>query len=124
MFKAIKTVATLRQSGYEDESCLLEIESFIDHAERQIEQTYRWVTLEEKIPHDEKEGKAGVPQELTLKVCVVEDQYGFILNHQVMQHQTDDQVAIPIIPKPKKCSLTCQDAALTRDFTVCLISLD
>lgn len=47
-------------------------------------------------------GKAGVPQELGLKVCVVEDQFGFILNHQVMQHQTDDQVAVSIILETKE----------------------
>jgi len=115
MLKAIMTVEGLRKSAYGDESRLLEIEGFIVHAERQIEQTYRRVTLEEKIPHDEKvfsifeehtewisKGKAGVPQELGLKVCVVEDQYGFILNHQVMQHQTDDQVAVPIIFETKE----------------------
>jgi len=115
MLKATTTVDSLRQSDYEDESRLLEIEGFIAHAERQIEQTYRRVTLEEKIPHDEKvfsifeehtewisKGKAGVPQELGLKVCVVEDQYGFILNHWVMQHQTDDQVAVPIISATKE----------------------
>ena len=35
-------------------------------------------------------------------VSTVEDQYGFILNHQVMQHQTDDQVAVPIIFETKE----------------------
>jgi hypothetical protein len=115
MLKAIVTVESLRQSGYKDESRLLEIEGFAAHAERQIEQTYRRVTLEEKIPHDEKvfsifeehtewisKGKAGVPQELGLRVCVVEDQYGFILHHRVMQHQTDDQVAVLIIFETKE----------------------
>lgn len=115
LIKAIVSVGTLRESGYENETRLLEIERFIDHAERQIDQTYRRVILEVQIPHHEKvfsifeehtewisKGKAGVPQELGLKVCVVEDSYGFILNHQVMQHQTDDQVAIPLISETKE----------------------
>jgi transposase, IS5 family len=68
----------------------------------------------EKIPHHEKvfsifeehtewvvKGKAGCPQELGLKVCIVESQHGFILHHQVMQHQTDDQVAVSIIDETK-----------------------
>ncbi len=91
------------------------IEKFIVHAERQIEQIHRRVILGEKIPHAEKvfsifeehtewisKGKAGVPVELGLKVCVLEDQYGFILNHRVMEHETDDQVAIIMVNESKK----------------------
>ena len=49
-------------------------------------------------PHTEwvSKGKAGVPVELGLKVCVVEDQHGFILHHHVMEKTTDDQVAVPV----------------------------
>ena len=49
------------------------------------------------IPHYEKtfslykpytewinKGKAGVPVELGVKVCIMEDQFGFILNHRIM----------------------------------------
>jgi len=38
-----------------------------------------------------------VPVELGLKVCVVEDTQGYLLHHQVMQRQTDDQIAIDLI---------------------------
>ena len=82
---------------------------YIRHAERQIDQIRRRVIFDEKIPHEEKvfsifephtewicKGKAGVPQELGLKVCVLKDQYGFILHHLVMEQQTDDKVAIAI----------------------------
>ena len=78
----------------------------------------------EIIPHDEKvfsifeehtewisKGKAGVPQELGLRVCVLEDQFGFILHHLVMEKQTDDKVTVPItrgakerFPNLKSCS--------------------
>ena len=88
----------------------MEIQNYIQHAERQIDQIYRRVIKGEKIPHSEKvfsifqehtewisKGKAGVPVELGLKVCVLEDQYGFILKHKVMQKQTDDQVAVPMV---------------------------
>lgn len=82
------------------------IQEYIAHAERQIDQIRRRVILNEKIPHEEKvfsifephtewlcKGKAGVPQELGLSVCVLKDQYGFILHHKVLQQQTDDKVA-------------------------------
>jgi len=90
------------------------VEYYIRHAQRQIDQIYRRVISGEKIPHKEKvfsifephtewisKGKAGVPQELGLKVCVLRDQYGFILYHRVMHHQTDDKVAIPIVRETK-----------------------
>lgn len=91
------------------------IENFIAHAERQIAQIHRRVILGEKIPHAEKvfsifeehtewisKGKAGVPVELGLKVCVLEDQHGFILHHRVMEHETDEQVAIPMVEESQK----------------------
>jgi len=38
---------------------------------------------------------------LGLKVCIVKDQFGFILHHRVMQKETDDQIAVPIIEETK-----------------------
>ena len=109
------TINFLKQSGIGDVSKIIVIEHFIGHAQRQIDQIYRRVIKHEKIVHSEKvfsifeehtewisKGKAGVPQELGLKVCVLEDQYGFILHHHVMENQTDDQVAVPMVTDTKK----------------------
>ncbi|MCP4099142.1 MAG: ISNCY family transposase [Planctomycetaceae bacterium] len=87
-----------------------EIRKFIGHAERQNDQIRRRVIEGESIPHHEKvfsifqehtkwikKGKAGVPQQLGLNICIVRDQYGFILHHIVMETETDDKVAVPII---------------------------
>jgi len=87
-------------------------EGYLQHAERQIDQIRRRVLEGETIPHEEKvfsifqphtewvqKGKAGVPVELGLKVCVLEDQHGFILHHQVMQKTTDEQVAVAMTQK-------------------------
>ena len=87
-----------------------EIELFQAHAERQIDQIDRRVIDDEVIPHGEKvfslfeehtewivKGKAGVPVELGLRVCVLEDQMGFILHHKVMQQQTDDKITVDMI---------------------------
>ena len=92
-----------------------EINRYIAHAERQMDQIRRRVVEGEKIPHKEKvfsifeehtewisKGKAGVSQELGLKVCIVKDQFGFILHHRVMQNETDDQIAVPIIRETKE----------------------
>ena len=84
-----------------------EINNFKEHALRQIDQIERRVIHGEVIPHSEKvfsifephtewisKGKAGVPVELGLRVCILEDQYQFILHHHVMERQTDDKVAV------------------------------
>ncbi len=83
------------------------IKHFITHAQRQVEQIDRRVLRGEIIAHNEKvfsifqphtewicKGKAGVPVELGVRVCILEDQYQFILHHQVMEKKTDEAVAV------------------------------
>jgi transposase, IS5 family len=55
-------------------------------------------------PHTEwiSQGKAGVAQELGVRVCVVEDQHRSILTHQVMEKTTDTEVAVAITQKTKE----------------------
>jgi len=87
-----------------------QIHHYIQHAERQIDQINRRVLKGERIPHNEKvfsifeehtewvsKGKAGVPVELGVRVCVLEDQHQFVLHHRVMWQETDDKVAVPMI---------------------------
>lgn len=97
-------------------TCLIQrIEEYQQHAQRQIDQIRRRILQGEKIPHQDKvfslfephtewivKGKAGVPVELGVRVCIVEDHDQFILNHKVMSKQTDDQVAVPIIRETKQ----------------------
>ena len=91
-----------------------EIQLFMAHAERQIDQIKRRVIKGEKIPHEEKvfsvfeehtewiqKGKAGVPVELGLRVCILEDAMGFILHHKVMEQQTDDKIAVEMVVEAK-----------------------
>jgi len=47
-----------------------------------------------------------------LNVCILEDQYQFILYHRVMQHEADVDIAVPMVkeakarfPKLSRCSL-------------------
>jgi IS5 family transposase len=108
--KVKETIRILRELGIltvSQDLRLNAVEEYIGHAERQIDQIRRRVVLDEKIPHEEKvfsifephtewisKGKAGVPQELGLSVCVLKDQYGFILHHHVLERQTDNQLAV------------------------------
>jgi IS5 family transposase len=42
-----------------------------------------------------------VPVELRIKVCIIEDEAGFILKHQVMQKLDDVDIAVDIVKKTK-----------------------
>ena len=91
-----------------------DLNTFSLHADRQIDQIRRRAIHDEKIPHDEKvfslfqphtewisKGKAGVPVELGLRVCIIEDSHGFILHSMAMQKTTDDKVAVPMVKATK-----------------------
>ncbi len=80
-----------------------------------MDQIDRRVLQGQTIPHEEKvfslfephtewnsKGKAGVPVELGLKVCILEDRQGYILHHRVMQHETDDQIALDMIQETQE----------------------
>jgi IS5 family transposase len=110
-----ETIASISSSDLGTQGKIEEIEKYIVHAERQIDQIHRRVVEGETISHHEKvfsifeqhtewisKGKAGVSQELGVKVCIVKDQFGFILHHRLMHNETDDQVAVPIIRETKE----------------------
>lgn len=110
-----RDIEILRAMGYESILRLVAVEQYAAHAERQINQIRRRVIHDETIAHHEKvfsifephtewisKGKARAPQELGLKVCILEDQHGFILHHLVMRKQTDDQAAVEMVSAAKK----------------------
>jgi IS5 family transposase len=93
----------------------LVLSPWIADAERQIEQIDRRVLQGEVIAHEEKvfslferhsewisKGKAGVPVELGVRVCVLEDQHQFILHHRVMWQETDDKVAVTMVSEAQR----------------------
>lgn len=113
--KAEESLAALtgrrkRDSGKQ----LLEIKKFTSHARLLMHQIRRRVIGGERIPHEEKifsvfedytewirKGKAGITQELGLKVCILEDQYSFTLHHKVMRKQTDEEIAVEMVATAK-----------------------
>jgi len=91
------------------------LSTWIADAERQIDQIDRRVLQGEVIAHAEKvfsiferhtewinKGKAGVPVELGVRVCVLEDQHQFILHHRVMWQQSDDKVAVSMVAEARQ----------------------
>ena len=113
--KAEATRASLADRGARAEE-LEELDRYIGHAQRQIEQTDRRILQGEAIPHEEKvfsvfeehtrwnsKGKAGVPVELGVPVAIVEDQYRFILEHRILWEGNDTDIALPLITPTQEC---------------------
>jgi hypothetical protein len=107
--KASLSLYTLSNIEGIKKNILEEIEKYMSHVLKQIDLIERRVIKGEVIPHHEKifsiyeehtewisKGKSGVPQELGLRVAIIEDQYQFILHHKVMQRLTDDKITLPI----------------------------
>ena len=113
-FHVTRAKQLLETLGVREYFAKKEIEVFIEHAERQIDQIRRRVLQGEHIPHDEKvfslfephtewivKGKAGVPVELGLRTAFLEGTHGLILTHHVMEKQTDDKIATYLVEKGK-----------------------
>ena len=94
---------------------IVKVQQYIDDGKRQVAQIRKRVIKGESIPHNEKvfsifeehtewisKGKAGVPVELGKRICIVKDQYGFILHHRVMENETDDKIAVSIMRETKE----------------------
>ena len=124
-----ETLKKIKGGSVVNVAMLMLVENYIKHAQRQIDQIERRVLKGEKIPHNEKvfsifeehtewicKGKAGVSQELGLKVSVVSDQYGFILHHRVMQKQTDEEIAVPIIKETKERFSTLSSCSFDKGY--------
>lgn len=108
--RAAALLETLQSMGDVQDQKIRTIGRFMMHGRRLMDQIRRRVLFGEKIPQDEKifsvfeehtewinKGKAGVPQELGVKVAIMEDQYGFLLHHRVMQKEEDVDVLLPML---------------------------
>jgi len=106
-----------------------QIQEFIAHAERQINQIERRVLNGEVIPHHEKtfslfephtkwinKGKIGLLTELGLRVCIMSDQYKFILYHQVAEKEADVDLAVPMVKETKSRYNNLSSVSFDRGF--------
>ncbi len=91
------------------------IKKIIEMTNTLLTQLIRRVVNGESIPHEEKifsvfeeytewisKGKAGVSQELGVRLGVVEGDYGFILHWNIMYKKTDDKVAVSLVKETIK----------------------
>lgn len=113
--RVARSIELLKHSHKIPEILWSDLILFTRHADRQIDQIKRRVIDDEKIPHAEKvfslfqphtewisKGKAGVPVELGIRMCIMEDTHGFILHHRVMKKETDDKIAVEMVKATQK----------------------
>ena len=105
------------------------IANFVMHAVRQIDQIDRRLLKGETIPQNEKvfsifepntrwisKGKAGRPVELGVPVGIAEDQYQFILHHEIMWTGIDVDFAVPMVEITKELFPDFCAASFDRGF--------
>ncbi len=123
--KADCTLKVLERRGIAYE----EISRYLRHAKRQIDQVERRLIKGEVIAHGEKvfsvheehtrwisKGKAGVVAELGVPVCVLADQYQFILRHHIQWEAGDQDMIVPFLTEAKKHYPTLRSCSLDRGF--------
>ena len=106
-----------------------ELHLHMDYTELFINQISRRVLNGETIAADEKvysifephtewicKGKAGVRQELGVKVCIVEDQFGFILNHRIMYKEQDKDIAFDMTRDTQKLFPALRSISFDKGF--------
>lgn len=106
-----------------------DLEAFVLHAYRQLAQIERRVLQGETIAHGDKvfslfeqhtawisKGKAGVPVELGLPVCILEDEWGFILHHRILHGESDAAVAVPMVKETQQRFPTLKRCSFARGF--------
>ena len=99
----------LAQSPEKQRKWFEQLQYFKGHLDKHIDLLSRRLLNGEAICHSEKvfslfepyvewikRGKAAKRQELGLKIAVATDQFGFIIEHQVMQNQHDKELAMPL----------------------------
>ena len=126
--RAAATAGGLQDKGVEAAACE-SIQGFIAHALRQIDQVERRLLRDETIPHEEKifsifkehtrwvsKGKAGTPVELGVPVALIEDQYQFILHHEILWKGEDVDVAVPMVEEAQRLYPELRACSFDRGF--------
>lgn len=111
------------------ENELEKIEAFQEYAALLMGQIKTRVLEETPIPSHEKiysifqphtewvsKGKAGVLVELGIKVCIMEDQYQFIVHHSVMEKTQDVEVAVSMVTDTQKSFPSLNSCSYDKGF--------
>lgn len=111
--KVRKTLETLKSLSLAPK-VFQEVEHFYNCALKQFDLIERRIFEGEQIPHEEKvfsffephtewisKGKINVQTELGVKVAVLEDQFGFLLHHQILFGKQDADAGVEMVKETK-----------------------
>lgn len=114
--KSGNLVLGLRSLGYTPETSkeYRDLDKYLDLMVYFMGQIERRVLFGDVIPNSEKlysifepytewldKGKQPKAIDLGLNVCIMEDQYGFILHHHVMENEVDKEIAVSMVVSTK-----------------------
>jgi hypothetical protein len=118
-------ISRLLPNTLEEYSLLVDLNYYLEMLDKHIDLVERRLLKEEKIPHEEKlfsifepwvewicKGKAHKPVELGKRTCISSDQWHFIVDWWVADHQQDSLLLLPSMDR------------IRRYFDVCLCSGD
>ncbi len=127
--RAEESLTFLRKMPWVDDAIIWQIDRWLEHAWRQLDQVERRLLKGETIPQEEKvfsifeehtrwisKGKAGRPVELGVPVCVMEDHHGFILHHAVMWDGSDVDHAVAMVTESQKRFADLRAVSFDRGF--------
>lgn len=112
LYNKLITVKPLNPLDLVQESMISQLDYYRSMLEKHIDLVERRLLKDEKIPHDEKlfsifepwvewicKGKAYKPVELGKRTCIASDQWHFIVDWWVADHQQDNQLLLPVIDR-------------------------
>ena len=107
-----------------EEVMIEQLKYFHQMLDKHIDLVDRRLLKEEKIPHEEKifsifepwvewicKGKINSKVELGKRTCIASDQWHFIVDWWVADHQQDNQILLPVIDRIRKCFEICRCSA-------------
>jgi transposase, IS5 family len=118
LYSKLQEVKILSKFNIKQYDIFVKLEYFLEMLDKHIDLVERRLLKSEKIPHEEKifsifepwvewisKGKIHTPVELGKRTSIASDQWHFIIDWTVAEHQQDNQILIPcidsIIPKYK-----------------------
>jgi hypothetical protein len=112
LFNKIRDVKKLDSNSLAEYILLQQLDYYLEMLAKHIDLVDRRLLQGEKIPHEEKifsifepwvewicKGKAHKPVELGKRTCVASDQWHFMVDWWVADHQQDNELLLPVIDR-------------------------
>jgi hypothetical protein len=129
LYDKICNVKQLKDLSIEEAALLQHLKYFREMLSKHIDLVDRRLLKEEKIPHEEKifsifepwvewicKGKKHKPVELGTLTCVASDQWHFVVDYWAANHQTDNQMLLPVVDRVRQNFGLVSSCSTDRNF--------